>query len=337
MTIKSGINSYINHIVFVIDASGSMSGLSNEVVKVFDGQIKNLAKRSQELDQETRVSVYLFSDTVQCLIYDKDVLRLPSLKSFYRASGGTALIDGTLKALEDLAKTPELYGDHAFLTYVLTDGEENQSRSSTATMAAKLKALPDNWTVAVLVPGATSVHEVKKFGFPANNVQVWSTDSAGINEVGNVISQTTDNFMRARATGVRGTKNLFNVDVSKLSTSAVSSNLQELSPSEYVILPVRQDAVIKEYVESWIKGGYRQGSAYYELMKKEIIGAGKQLAIQNKKNGKIYSGLNARGVLGLPTHEIKVAPADFGEWNIFVQSTSTNRKLIKGTTLLVLN
>jgi Mg-chelatase subunit ChlD len=51
----------INHIVFVVDESGSMQLLSKDVVKVFDSQIQHLAQRSQELDQETRVSVYLFN------------------------------------------------------------------------------------------------------------------------------------------------------------------------------------------------------------------------------------------------------------------------------------
>ena len=174
------IQNYINHIVFVVDSSGSMSGLSNDVVKVFDAQIKHLAIRSKELDQETRVTVYLFNNSVRCLIYDKDVLRLPSLQDYYRADGGTALIDGTVTALEDLALTPQKYGDHAFLAYVMTDGEENASRHTSQDLVTKIKNLADNWTVAVLVPDQTGVHESKKFGFPANNIQVWNTTAGGI-------------------------------------------------------------------------------------------------------------------------------------------------------------
>lgn len=41
-------------------------------------------------------------------------------------------------------------------------------------------------------------------------------------------------------------------------------------------------------------------------------------------------------MLGLPDFEVKVNPASYGQYDIFVQSTSVNRKLIKGTKLLVL-
>ena len=99
------LNNYINHIVFTIDASSSMSGLTKQVISVFDNQIKYLAAKSQAEDQETRVSVYMFGNDVQCLVYDKDVLRLPSLESFYVANGMTALIDGVYTSVTELQQT----------------------------------------------------------------------------------------------------------------------------------------------------------------------------------------------------------------------------------------
>lgn len=112
----SGAQNYINHVALVLDASSSMSHLSRKVVEVADQQIAYLARRSQELDQETRVTVYVFADKVECVIYDKDVLRMPSLKQMYRAGGMTALLAATLKSQRELAQTAQLYGDHSFLT-----------------------------------------------------------------------------------------------------------------------------------------------------------------------------------------------------------------------------
>lgn len=222
------IQNYINHIVFVVDKSGSMSHLSKEVVKVFDSQISHLATRSKELNQETRVSVYLFDDQVECLIYDMDVMRLPSLVGYYKIGGNTALIDATLKSIEDLQKTPELYGDHAFLEYVLTDGEENRSRNRPNALLSKITELPNNWTIAVLVPDQRGVFEAKKFGFPANNIQIWSNTNEGIKEIGETIRCATDNFMCARSTGIRSTKSLFNLDISKLDLKTIETKLEEL-------------------------------------------------------------------------------------------------------------
>lgn len=332
------ISNCINHIVFVIDASSSMAGLSFQIVKVFDNQVNHLARRSKELDQETRVSVYLFGDQVQCLIYDKDVLRLPSLASYYRAGGNTALIDGTMQSIEDLEKTATIYGSHAFLIYVLTDGQENASRNHTASsLSKKLNALPENWTVAAFVPDQTGVFEAKRFGFPANNISVWNTTSDNaIEAAGAVMQRSTEAFMRARSTGVRGTKNLFNLDVSKIDSKTVASKLEELSPNDYMILPVAKKVAIKDFVESWTKESYRQGSAYYNFNKPEKVQGHKQICIQKKSNGKVYTGAAARKLLGLPDYEVKIEPAAHPEWSFFIQSTSTNRNLIPGTNLLVL-
>lgn len=97
---------YINHVALVLDASSSMRRLSHKVVEVADQQIAYLARRSQELDQETRVTVYVFADQVECVIYDKDVLRMPSLKQMYRVGGMTALLAATLKSQRSWRRRP---------------------------------------------------------------------------------------------------------------------------------------------------------------------------------------------------------------------------------------
>jgi hypothetical protein len=334
------ISNYINHIVFVIDRSGSMAGISKEVIEVFDVQIANLAQRSKELDQETRVSVYLFNGSVECIVYDKDVLRLPSLKDLYMAGGSTNLLEATIKSIDDLAKTPELYGDHAFLLYVLTDGQNTDNNHLSTDLAQKIKKLPDNWTLAVLVPDQNGVFEAKRFGFPANNISVWAADKKGVREVGEVITKTTNAYMQARSVGVRGTKNLFDLGANaNITKTAVKTKLDVLPAAEYETLLVRQyddGKAIKDFVEAWTKNAYRMGSAYFQLTKPEKIQPNKNIIIREKLSAKAYTGDNARTLLGLPDYEVKVSPASFKDYDIFVQSNSVNRKLVKDTHLIVL-
>ncbi len=333
------IQNYINHIAFVIDASSSMASLSDEVVKVFDTQITELATSSKKLNQETRVSVYVFSDSVECLVYDMDVMRLPSLKQHYRASGMTALLDGTGKAIVDLKKTPELYGDHSFLVYVLTDGGENASHSFNPDSLSKLLGgLPSHWTMAVMVPNLQGVSAARAVGFLPDNIMQWRTDKAGFSEVADTISKTTATYMQNRAKGVRGTKNLFAMNTN-ISTNTVKKALEVLPNGEYETLLVRKyddGKAIKDFVEGYTKGSYRVGSAYYQLSKPEKIQATKNLIIREKKSAKAYTGDNARSLLGLPDAEVKVTPATIKDYDIFVQSTSVNRKLVKDTHLLVM-
>lgn len=325
---------YINHLAFVLDASSSMASLSNDVIAVFESQVKNLAQRSQETGQETRISAYTFANTVTPLIYDKDVLRLPSIKDDYRASGMTALIDATLKAIEDLEKTPALYGDHSYLLIVISDGGNNINDNRAKELERKLKSLPENWTVAVMVPNAVCSSDAQKYGFSKGNIQIWETSQKGIVEANRTLNNVTTSYMSARSTGIRGTKSLFQIDTSKLSSEIVLENLDQIDPKTYDILIVRKDGeIIKPFVESW-GHVYSQGSAYYELSKPESIQANKQVLVQNKISGKIYGGVNARKLIGLPDYEVKVQPSDFKNYRLFCQSSSLNRKLVKGTNLI---
>jgi hypothetical protein len=330
----SNLQKYVNHIVFLIDASGSMEPLTDAVVSVVDKQIQNYAILSSKLVQETRVSVYLFNTSVSCLIHDMDVMRLPSLKKHYVPKGGTALIDATLVVIDDMFDTSQKYGDHAFLCYVLTDGMETQSGSQSE-LKKRIHGLADNWTISCLVPTVASIHEAKKCGFPVNNIQRWDQNVSGVETVGDKMHAATDAFMQNRTRGIRSTKSLFDIDISELANTPVSSVLAELESSKYMLIPVHRDSVIKPLVTSWTKN-YVVGSAYYQLTKIETIQPYKQICIQNKYTGKVYTGPNARKLIKLPTTEVKVNPVSHTEYDIFVQSTSTNRKLQKGTKLIVL-
>lgn len=328
---------YINHIAIVIDASGSMERHRETVIKVVDDQIAYLALRSKELDQETRITVYVFNSTAKCVIYDKDVLRLPSIREFYRVGGHTALIDATILSQRDLALTPEKYGDHAFLTYVFTDGAENRSQAKSFELSALLRTLPDHWTVAALVPNMTGKHEAKQFGFPADNIAIWSADSAsGALEAGETIRRATDNYMTNRASGVRGTRTLFSTGVDALNHDTVAmANLHALDSHEYMLIPVPRDSVIKDFVESTGRA-YVLGKAFYQLSKLETIQGNKQIAVVDNMTDQVYTGRQARELIGLGNLTVRVRPNHNPQYKIFVQSTSVNRKLLAGTKLLML-
>jgi hypothetical protein len=331
---------YINHVVFELDGSTSMSYHAQELIRVVDAQIAHLARRSKELDQETRVTVYVFSDAhnLRCVIYDKDVLRMPSIRDHYRASGMTALIDATLLSLDDLGMTPEKYGDHAFLIYVLTDGQENRSRNDPSVLARRLKALPEHWTVAALVPDQLCVHEAKKFGFPANNIAIWNTNSRqGVEEVGSVVREATDRFMDNRSRGVRGSRDVFSTGSEAVNADTISAAaLRPLPPHFFDLVDVTRECPIREFVERDLGRVYITGMGYYELTKTENIQPQKSIAVVHKATGQVFTGSQVRDLIGLPLMHVRVKPSFNPEYSIFVQSTSVNRKLIPGTKFLVL-
>lgn len=343
----SKVENIINHIVLVLDASDSMTHLSKEVIKVADNQIEYLARRSKELEQETRVTVYSFNTTysrnswnynhkpnIECLVYDKDVLRVPSIAEVYKTDGATPLIDATILALDDLAMTPEKYGEHSFLVYVLTDGEENVSTNKPYDLSSKIANLPDNWTLATFVPNQNGIYEAKKFGFPKDNIAVWdATSKAGVQEMGKQIRETTERFMQARSTGSRGVKNLFSIENPTI--SEISRNLQALHYGQFRLFDVESEGRIDQFVENQTGRAYKLGEAYYQLSKTEIIQPQKQVAILGKQG--LFVGADARQLLGLPDEHVKVGPNYNTDYTVFVQSTSNNRKLMPNTKLLILS
>lgn len=334
----------INHIALVIDESGSMRMRKETVVQVVDGLVQHLATQSQNHDQETRVSIYTFADEARCLVYDKDVLRLPSLKGLYEPGGNTALIDATLQALGDLRKVPELYCDHSFLLYVITDGEENASRSSNPiALSQPIMALPENWTVATFVPSERHRHTAVRYGFPNENVAVWDAGSVqGVERAGSILRQATDAYMTSRAAGVRGTKSLFSFDMSgvgaKLAQGTAPADMTTLRPGQFRLLKVPSDCAIADFIEGEFRRPYRLGEAYYQLTKRETVQPQKAIAVYDSKEHKVLTGLGARALVGLGGAEVRVdAPSPTERYQLFIQSTSTNRKLLADTRVLVLS
>lgn len=334
---------YINHVAFVFDASYSMNPYQRELISVADDLTGHLARRSTELDQETRITSYTFNDlgygaarpNIQCVFYDKDALRMPSIKDYYKPDGGTPLLDATLKAIDDLEKTPQLYGDHAFLLWVLSDGDENRSKpGAQQQLERKLATLPGNWTTAILVPDMKGRRLAERFGFPADNIAIWEpTSGAGVARGGDMVRQATDTFMTSRASGIRGTRSLFSTGVEAVNAQTVKS-LTPMPPSSYMMTVVLEDSPVRDWCE---KNGvpFRLGNCYYQLIKTETIQPQKSLLIHEKKTGHVYGGREARDLVGLPSMTVRVKPDQNPEYDIFVQSTSTNRKMLTGQKILV--
>ena len=338
-----------NHIGIIIDESGSMWGHAAKVVEVVDNQVKHLAMRSQENGQETRISLWVFSGrgTVKNLVWDMDVLRLPSIADFYEPGGNTALIDATLKSLEDLATTSQIYGDHSFLVYLFTDGQENDSMfRDPQILYTKIKGLPDNWTVAALVPNIKGVAEAKRFGFPAGNIQIWdSTTTEGLEEAAQSILRSADAYMTARSTGLKSTANLFDMSANAVNKQTIqAAGLVPLDTNEYILTTVIYganfqdgDDWISKYTTNVLGHQYVAGRGYYQLTLAPVkVQVQKDIAIVEKKSGKVYTGKNARALLGLPDMEVTLRAGQNPEYDIFIQSTSPNRKLLHGQRYLYL-
>ncbi len=262
---------YVNRVAVILDASYSMSHLAAKVVKVTDDLVAFLAKKSREDNEETRITVYSFSDEVECHIWDMDVFRLPSMSGLYKIKGSTALADAIHLALDDFDTVPEKYGKHDFMTYVLTDGEENVSKGKNGNrrafgripvtvlqeeMSKRFASLPANRTMLALAPDDKAAQHMYGFGFDKGNVALWdATTEAGLEAAMEKIKVAHTSYVAIRATtGVRGTRNAFVVGGQVDAAAIKAANLKPLATDEYAIVHVApRDGLVKQKPDPSIK------------------------------------------------------------------------------------
>jgi len=323
----------VNNVIFVIDDSSSMD-IHRRGVKQFMEKIQGSLSQS---GFSTRVSLYKFSDRVSKLEFMNSDINC--LSRFTLGTGGmTALVDASATAIKDhqndflVSKKDE---DNTFLLYVITDGGENASRQYRSNDLRDLIAsLDDSWTMATMVPNLQGVHAAKNCGFSAGNIEIWDTTSqAGFERAADRVAETYTAYSNLRSSGVRSTQGLFTVNAANISRQDVKSALVE---GQGRLIRCQKASPIRDFVEQATGESYKIGSAFYELTKREKVQPQKEVAIVSGDGKKKYFGDAARQMLGLNVGGlIKVAPGDHGDWRIFIQSTSVNRKVVPGQSILL--
>ena len=117
------------------------------------------------------------------------------------------------------------------------------------------------------------------------------------------------------------------------------SSLTPVKPGRFQAMEVTRDCDIRGFVTS---NGieFKRGRGFYELTKHETVQQYKEIIIQDRDTGEMFTGGQVREKLGLLPQCDKggakesLSSYDTREYRIFVQSTSFNRKLIGGTTFL---
>jgi len=331
----------VNHIAVELARSGSMGSIRKEVIDVFNKQLKTIQTNATQSGQETWLSYYTFHSTVdKPLYFAKQAQAVPKLTSkTYTLGGTTALLDAVGRSVTDLSKVKGANKDHvSFLIIVITDGEENASKKYKPATLKKLLAgvqKTGRWSLAFLAP-KSGVKALTKLGIPAGNIQDWSATAKGAREMGERVARGLDTFYAARGQGQRAVSKFFTTDMTGVDVTEVQGKLTE-STADFTHWLVDAAGSIRDFVNGKLTGGkqYEKGRGYYELTKPETVQEQKTIAIMDRGTNAIYVGPAARAMLGLPySGSVKVKPGSHGNFAIFVESTSVNRVLVKGTTLL---
>lgn len=170
-------------LVFILDRSGSMSGLEADTIGGFNSM---LAKQKQEAG-EAVVTTVLFDDRYE-LLHDRIDIRsvAPITDRQYFVRGSTALLDAIGRTIHKIVNVqrhtaPEYRADKV-LFVITTDGYENASREYGP---EQIKALVEReqkefgWEFLFLGANIDAIAAAKQFGIGADRAVNFHADSEG--------------------------------------------------------------------------------------------------------------------------------------------------------------
>lgn len=116
----------LTEIIFLLDRSGSMTGLESDTIGGFNSFVKTQAALGR-----TKITTVLFDDKYEILHNGTDAQAAQLTPEQYFTRGSTALLDAVGKTILDvgvrLAETPESKRPGKVIFVITTDGMENAS------------------------------------------------------------------------------------------------------------------------------------------------------------------------------------------------------------------
>ncbi|GAB6109796.1 vWA domain-containing protein [Fusibacter bizertensis] len=174
----------LTELIFILDRSGSMSGLESDTIGGYNAMIEK--QRGESGD--AIITTVLFDDNYE-LLHDRINLKgiKPLTTKEYYVRGTTALLDAVGKTIQKMINvqknTIESEKAEKVLFVITTDGQENASLEYTY---SKIKTLIENqkhqydWEFIFLGANIDAVSEARKFGIDSSRAARFNNDSEGI-------------------------------------------------------------------------------------------------------------------------------------------------------------
>lgn len=242
-----------------------------------------------------------------------------SSKKFYNTISD--ITDGSYVTLNNLSDIIEVVTAASLFT---SDNDayngfiENlQKKRITRTLAESIKGIDKNFVHSLILSENESL-EVNRKGFKTKETKRKSSSKGG---------------KKKSDIGFSGVKSIITKDQIDI------SKLEPVTPGKYQYITVEKDSNNKE-VFSDFGPKFKTGLIYYELTKTEEVSPKKHVIIRDNSTGDLFSGDDARVMIGLrpfnpnDSTKDKIKASDLGDFTVYIQSTSVNRKHKAGSTLL---
>lgn len=188
----------LTELVFILDKSGSMCGLEKDTI----GGYNAMLEKQRLVDGECIITTVLFDHHYE-LLHDRIDFRAikPITEKEYFVGGRTALLDAigkTIQKIDTVQKnTAEDYRAEKVMFVIITDGEENSSRSYSAAQIKKMIQQQKErygWEFLFLGANIDAVETAGQFGIDADRAVDYVPDSEGTKLNFRMISETVATF-----------------------------------------------------------------------------------------------------------------------------------------------
>ena len=173
----------ISELVFILDRSGSMSGLEGDTI----GGFNSLIEKQKRVEGKCFVTTVLFDNRSET-IHDRVELSeiKPMTEDDYSVRGCTALLDAlgeTIRHIAHIHRYARAEDVPAHTTFVImTDGMENASRrydSETVKRMIEHEKEKYGWEFLFLAANIDAVETARHFGIGADRAVNYHADSVG--------------------------------------------------------------------------------------------------------------------------------------------------------------
>lgn len=193
----------LTELVFILDRSGSMSGLESDTIGGYNALLQKQKKESGE----AIITTVLFDDQYE-LLHDRiNLLGIaPITDKEYFVRGTTALLDAVGKTINKLVNVQrhtakEEQAEHVMFV-ITTDGMENASREFDYAKVSKMieqQKKKYGWEFIFLGANIDAIATAERFGISKDRATNYNADSEGTMLNYEVLSETVSNLRANRA------------------------------------------------------------------------------------------------------------------------------------------
>ena len=193
----------LTELVFILDKSGSMSGLEKDTI----GGFNSMLDQQRKVDGECVITTVLFDNRYE-LLHDRIDIRAvqPITGKEYFVGGSTALLDAIGKTIHKIGtvqkNTAEDYRAEKVMFVIITDGEENASRYfSSAQIRQMIQRQKERygWEFIFLGANIDAVETAGRFGIDADRAVDYVPDGEGTELNFRMMSETVATFRECGA------------------------------------------------------------------------------------------------------------------------------------------